>query len=86
MRKELSGPGGKDSKADRLSKCNAATGAIHTHIRTRREEDGRSISRCIQCHCLYKKKSREFVLPGFGELVKQKKKAHTGINPKTQHV
>src|SRR6202008_2797030 len=29
------------------------------------------------------KKSGEFVLPGFGKLVKQKRKARTGINPKT---
>jgi DNA-binding protein HU-beta len=30
------------------------------------------------------KKKGEFVLPGFGKLVKQKRKARTGINPKTQ--
>jgi DNA-binding protein HU-beta len=30
------------------------------------------------------KKSGEFVLPGFGKLVKQKRKARTGFNPKTQ--
>jgi DNA-binding protein HU-beta len=30
------------------------------------------------------KKNGEFVLPGFGKLVKQKRKARTGINPKTQ--
>jgi DNA-binding protein HU-beta len=30
-----------------------------------------------------KKKEGEFVLPGFGKLVKQKRKARTGINPKT---
>jgi DNA-binding protein HU-beta len=30
------------------------------------------------------KKTGEFVLPGFGKLVKQKKKARTGFNPKTQ--
>jgi DNA-binding protein HU-beta len=30
------------------------------------------------------KKEGEFVLPGFGKLVKQKRKARTGINPKTQ--
>ena len=30
------------------------------------------------------KKNGEFVLPGFGKLVKQKKKARTGFNPKTQ--
>jgi len=29
------------------------------------------------------KKNGEFVLPGFGKLVKQKRKARTGINPKT---
>jgi DNA-binding protein HU-beta len=29
------------------------------------------------------KKNGEFVLPGFGKLVKQKRKAH-GFNPKTQ--
>jgi len=29
------------------------------------------------------KKIGEFVLPGFGKLVKQKRKARTGINPKT---
>jgi DNA-binding protein HU-beta len=29
------------------------------------------------------KKEGEFVLPGFGKLVKQKRKARTGINPKT---
>ena len=28
------------------------------------------------------KKNGEFVLPGFGKLVKQKRKARTGINPK----
>jgi DNA-binding protein HU-beta len=30
------------------------------------------------------KKRGEFVLPGFGKLVKQKRKARTGFNPKTQ--
>ena len=30
------------------------------------------------------KKEGEFMLPGFGKLVKQKRKARTGINPKTQ--
>ncbi|HYY26881.1 MAG TPA: HU family DNA-binding protein [Chthoniobacterales bacterium] len=30
------------------------------------------------------KKEGEFVLPGFGKLVKQKRKAPTGNNPKTQ--
>jgi DNA-binding protein HU-beta len=29
------------------------------------------------------KKEGEFVLPGFGKLVKQRRKARTGINPKT---
>jgi DNA-binding protein HU-beta len=30
------------------------------------------------------KKMGEFVLPGFGKLVKQKRKARIGFNPKTQ--
>jgi DNA-binding protein HU-beta len=30
------------------------------------------------------KKDGEFVLPGFGKLAKQKRKARTGFNPKTQ--
>jgi DNA-binding protein HU-beta len=30
------------------------------------------------------KKTGKFVLPGFGKLVKQKRKARTGFNPKTQ--
>jgi DNA-binding protein HU-beta len=30
------------------------------------------------------KKNGEFVLPGFGKLVKQKRKARTGFNPRTQ--
>ena len=30
------------------------------------------------------KRTGEFVLPGFGKLVKQKRKARTGFNPKTQ--
>ena len=30
------------------------------------------------------KKNGKFVLPGFGKLVKQKRKARTGFNPKTQ--
>jgi DNA-binding protein HU-beta len=30
------------------------------------------------------KKNGEFVLPGFGKLVKQKRKSRTGFNPKTQ--
>src|ERR1700759_5618209 len=30
------------------------------------------------------KKTSEFVVPGFGKLVKQKRKARTGFNPKTQ--
>src|SRR5208282_4048352 len=30
------------------------------------------------------KKNGEFVLPGFGKLVKQKRKARNGFNPKTQ--
>ena len=29
------------------------------------------------------KKNGEFVVPGFGKLVKQKRKARTGFNPKT---
>ena len=29
------------------------------------------------------KKEGEFTLPGFGKLVKQKRKARTGVNPKT---
>jgi len=30
------------------------------------------------------KKNGEFVVPGFGKLVKQKRKARTGINPSTR--
>jgi DNA-binding protein HU-beta len=30
------------------------------------------------------KRNGEFVLPGFGKLVKQKRKVRTGFNPKTQ--
>ena len=30
------------------------------------------------------KKNGEFVLPGFGKLVKPRRKARTGFNPKTQ--
>jgi DNA-binding protein HU-beta len=30
------------------------------------------------------RKENGFVLPGFGKLVKQKRKARTGVNPKTQ--
>jgi len=30
------------------------------------------------------KKKGEFVVPGFGKLVKQKRKARVGFNPKTQ--
>jgi DNA-binding protein HU-beta len=30
------------------------------------------------------KKNGEFVVPGFGKLVKQKRKARTGINPSTK--
>src|SRR6516225_5983742 len=30
------------------------------------------------------KKNGEFVLPGFGKLVKQKRKARTGLNPQTR--
>jgi DNA-binding protein HU-beta len=30
------------------------------------------------------KKNGEFVLPGFGKLLKQKRKARTGVNPRTQ--
>jgi DNA-binding protein HU-beta len=33
--------------------------------------------------CKAIKKEGEFVLPGFGKLVKQKRKARMGINPKT---
>jgi DNA-binding protein HU-beta len=38
------------------------------------------------CNLAYKeiKKNGEFVLPGFGKLVKQKRKARSGFNPKTQ--
>jgi DNA-binding protein HU-beta len=38
------------------------------------------------CDLAYKatKKNGEFVLPGFGKLVKQKRKARSGFNPKTQ--
>ena len=44
-----------------------------------------SISRYAQRH-RYKeiKKNGEFVLPGFGKLVKQKRKARTAFNPKRQ--
>ena len=34
--------------------------------------------------CKVAKKNGEFVVPGFGKLVKQKRKARTGFNPKTQ--
>jgi DNA-binding protein HU-beta len=34
--------------------------------------------------CKGVKKEGEFVLPGFGKLVKQKRKARTGINPQTR--
>ena len=44
-----------------------------------------SIPRYAQRSCLQTtKKTGEFVLPGFGKLVKQKRKARTGFNPKTQ--
>ena len=38
------------------------------------------------CNLAHKetKKNGEFVLPGFGKLVKQKRKARSGFNPKTQ--
>ena len=38
------------------------------------------------CNLAYRetKKNGEFVLPGFGKLVKQKRKARSGFNPKTQ--
>ena len=38
------------------------------------------------CNLAYKviKKNGECVLPGFGKLVKQKRKARSGFNPKTQ--
>jgi DNA-binding protein HU-beta len=38
------------------------------------------------CNLAYKeiKKNGEFLLPGFGKLVKQKRKARSGFNPKTQ--
>jgi DNA-binding protein HU-beta len=38
------------------------------------------------CNLAYKeiRKNGEFVLPGFGKLVKQKRKARVGFNPKTQ--
>jgi nucleoid DNA-binding protein len=50
-----------------------------------RQKNRGSISRYAQRH-RYKeiKKNGEFVLPGFGKLVKQKRKARTGFNPKTQ--
>src|SRR5260221_11943279 len=37
------------------------------------------------CNLTYKaiKKNAEFVLPGFGKLAKQKRKARTGVNPNT---
>ena len=40
----------------------------------------------LQSALAYKeiKKNGEFVLPGFGKLVKQKRKARTGFNPKTR--
>jgi DNA-binding protein HU-beta len=51
-------------------------------------KDGVSLANSIALTVLqfYKtiKKSGEFVLPGFGKLVKQKRKARTGFNPKTQ--
>jgi DNA-binding protein HU-beta len=38
------------------------------------------------CILAYKeiRKNGEFVLPGFGKLMKQKRKARSGFNPKTQ--
>jgi DNA-binding protein HU-beta len=38
------------------------------------------------CNLAYKetRKDGKFVLPGFGKLVKQKRKARSGFNPKTQ--
>jgi len=38
------------------------------------------------CILTYKetRKNGEFVIPGFGKLVKQKRKARVGFNPKTQ--
>ena len=38
------------------------------------------------CNLAYKeiKKNDEFVLPGFGKLVKQKRKARSGFNPTTR--
>ena len=54
--------------------------ATQTNKRTMKYSSIRSAT------CAYKaiKKNGEFVLPGFGKLVKQKRKARTGVNPKTQ--
>lgn len=41
------------------------------------------LSKLIEIAYRETKKKGEFVLPGIGKLVKQKRKARTGINPKT---
>ena len=50
---------------------------------TDRKTVGNVLSKLIEIAYRETKKKGEFVLPGIGKLVKQKRKARTGINPKT---
>jgi DNA-binding protein HU-beta len=67
--------------------CGLSTGAVLASKQKRRR-DKRTAGVFLDAlgALAYKemKKTGEFVLPGFGKLVKQKRKARTGFNPKTQ--
>ncbi|MHA3774020.1 HU family DNA-binding protein [Verrucomicrobiota bacterium sgz303538] len=50
---------------------------------TDRKTAGTLLTKLVEIAYRETKKKGEFVLPGIGKLVKQKRKARTGINPKT---
>jgi DNA-binding protein HU-beta len=58
--------------------------ALAESTQTDKETAGVSLNTLSAAPCKATKKKGEFVLPGFGKLVKQKRKARMGFNLKTQ--
>ena len=58
--------------------------ALAAAARTDKKTAGVFLDTLSDIACKATKKNGEFVVPGFGKLVKQKRKARTGFNPKTQ--
>jgi DNA-binding protein HU-beta len=57
--------------------------ALAEAIQTDRKTAGLLLATIVDIAYRETKKKGEFVLPGIGKLVKQKRKARTGVNPKT---